>query len=382
MAFLNGRATFTRFKVNGANPNQFHEEHLERLAEYKAGRQRIAAADGIEIGWTAGDHIFDTEFDLAKNIIADALLFELRIDTDKLPTDLMRAYYAIELKALSATNPSGLPSARQKREAKEFARDRLEQEAKDGRFKRRKTVPLLWDSHSNELWFGATSMTHIDRVMNLFNQSFGHDLQMVTSGTKAFELAEGQERTQFVDDSEPSTYVASEGDESIAWIIDSASRDFLGNEFMLWLWHYSEQIGDTIPLFDKTECTYMIARSMNLECPRGQTGSETISHEGPSRLPEAKQAIRHGKLPRKMGMTVVRHSYQYEFMLHAETLAIGAARLPNPSEENSRARQEERIGQLRHLLETTDLLYNAYCDVRLSAAWPDTLKAMQRWLHS
>ena len=126
----------------------------------------------------------------------------------------------------------------------------------------------------------------------------------------------------------------------------------------------------------------MIARSMNLECPRGQTGSETINHEGPTRLPEAKQAIRCGKLPRKMGMTIVRHQYQYELTLHAETLAIGAAKLPNPSEENARARQEERISQLRHLLETTDLLYNAYCDVRLSSAWPDTLKAMQRWLHS
>ena len=48
------------------------------------------------------------------------------MDTDKIPGDLLRAYYAVELKALSKNNPSGFASARQKREAKEIARDRLE----------------------------------------------------------------------------------------------------------------------------------------------------------------------------------------------------------------------------------------------------------------
>src|SRR5438128_12684710 len=128
MGFYAGRVSFLRFKVNGPAPRLFDQEHLDRLADKQAGRQRIASADGVECGWTAGDHVLDTDFDLAKNIINDTLTFDLRVDTDKIPSDLLRAYYSVELKALSKNNPSGFASARQKREAKEISPDRLERD--------------------------------------------------------------------------------------------------------------------------------------------------------------------------------------------------------------------------------------------------------------
>jgi hypothetical protein len=190
MGFFTGRATFLRFKVNGPAPRLFDDEQIDRLKDRMAGRQRIASADGVETGWTAGDHVLDTDFHLEKNIINDALTFDLRVDTDKLPSDLLRAYYAVELKALSKNNPSGFASARQKREAKEIARDRLEQEAKDGRYKKRKCIPVLWDRLSNEVLFGATSLTQLDRLCSLFETTFGAELECVTAGRRAYQLAE------------------------------------------------------------------------------------------------------------------------------------------------------------------------------------------------
>jgi hypothetical protein len=382
MGFFTGRATFLRFHVNGPTPRMFGEEHLERLQEFQAGRQRIASADGIESGWAAGEHILDTDFQLAKNIINDTLHFDLRVDTERLPADLFRAYYAVELKALSANNPSGFPSAKQKREAREVARDRLEQEAKDGRYTKRKCVPVLWDAKSNEVLFGATSLTHIDRLTSLFQHTFGYQLEAITAGRRAYQLSELHQRPRSVDDSSPSAFVPGVTPEDVAWIADEASRDFLGNEFFLWLWYQSEGETDTVKVSDGSEVTYMIARTLTLECPRGQTGHETITHEGPSRLPEAKRAIQSGKLPRKVGLTLVRHDNQYELTLHAETLAVGSAKLPNPPEDagNARARLDERADQLRHLIETLDLLYDAFGQARFGKEWVDTLSRMQRWL--
>src|SRR5947209_19056173 len=112
MGFFSGRVTFARYRVNGASPGMFGPEHLERLDGHAIGRQRVAASDGVEVGWTAGDHILDTTFDLAKNIVNDTLHFCLRIDTLKIPSDLLRAYTQVELQALAAGNPSGRPSAR------------------------------------------------------------------------------------------------------------------------------------------------------------------------------------------------------------------------------------------------------------------------------
>ena len=382
MAFFNGRASFLRFRVDGPAPRLFGEEHLERLAEFQAGRNRLASADGIEVGWTGGEHVLDVDFQLAKNIVNDMLAFELRVDVEKLPTDLLKAYYSVELKALASGNHSGLPSARQKREAKENARDRLEQEGKDGRFKRRKCIPVVWDRLTNEVLFGATSLTHIDRLVSLFHQTFHFTLEAVTAGRRAYSLAELHQTTRNVDDCKLSLFIPDVTPDEAGWIADDSSRDFVGNEFLMWLWFNSEGESDTIKVADNSEITYMIARTLTLECPRGQTGHETISHEGPSRLPEAKRAIQSGKLPRKLGLTLVRHAYQYELAIHAETLGIGSAKFPNPPEDikDGRAKLEERADRVRHLIETLDLLYDAFGRQRFGKQWSDTLPRMQKWL--
>src|SRR5262245_12499121 len=276
MGFFTGRATFLRFKVNGPAPRLFDDEQIDRLKDRMAGRQRIASADGVETGWTAGDHVLDTDFYLEKNIINDTLTFDLRVDTDKIPSDLLRAYYAVELKALSKNNPSGFASARQKREAKEIARERLEQEAKDGRYRKRKCIPVLWDRLSNEVLFGATSIAQVDRLCSLFEQTFGAAMPCVPGGRRAYQLPELHGRTRMVDDSAPSAFVPGVTPADVAWIADESSRDFIGNEFLLWLWYHTDVESDTIKLADGSEVTLMLARTLTLECPRGQTGHETI----------------------------------------------------------------------------------------------------------
>jgi hypothetical protein len=381
MGFFTGRATFLRFKVNGAAPRHFSDEQIDQLKDRQAGRQRIAAADGVETGWTAGEHVLDTDFHLAKNVVNDTLSFDLRVDTDKLPSDLLRAYYSVELKALSKKNPSGLPSARQKREAKEIARERLEQESKDGRYKKRKCIPVLWDRQTNEVLFGAASLTQVDRLCNLFEQTFGIDLECATAGRRAYQLAELHKRTRLVDDAAPSAFVPGVSPTEVAWIADESSRDFIGNEFLLWLWYHTDVQSDTVALADKSEVTLMLARTLTLECPRGVTGHETITHEGPTRLPEARRAIQSGKLPRKVGLTLVRHGEQYELALHAETLAVGSAKLPPPDEDaDARGKLDGRADQIRALIETLDLLYEAFGRKRFGKDWEPELLAMQKWL--
>ena len=382
MGFFSGKVSFLRFKVNGKAPRAFGEEHIDRLSDRHAGRQRIASADGIEVGWAAGDHILDTDFELAKNIVNETLTFDLRVDTDKLPADLLRAYYTVELKALSKNNPSGFPSSKQKREAKEIARDRLELESKDGRYRKRKCYSVLWDRLSNEVLFGATSIAQVDRLCNLFEQTFGLELECITAGRRAYHLAEVNSRTRMVDDSAPSAFIPGVTPHDVAWIADESSRDFIGNEFLLWLWYHTDAISDTFPLGDGSEATIMLARTLTLECPRGQTGHETISSAGPTRLPEARRAIQSGKLPRKIGLTVVRHSDQYEFNLHAETLAVASGKLPAMDESvtEARAKLDERASQIRAFLEILDLIYDAFVQKRFGKDWESELVGMQKWL--
>ena len=89
-----------------------------------------------------------------------------------------------------------------------------------------------------------------------------------------------------------------------------------------------------------------------------------------------------GKLPRKMGLTLVRHDQQYELTLHAETLAVGSAKLPALPDDvtEARAKLDERADQVRELVETLDLLYAQFLAVRLSPKWVGELARIQGWL--
>lgn len=380
MGFFTGRVTCMRFRVSGRPPKNFGTDDLARLEEHVIGKQRVASSDGSQAGWIAGDHILDTTFDLAKNVINDALSMTMRVDEQKTPSDLLRAYYQVELKALAATNPSGFASSKQKKQAKEYAKDRLENEAKDGRFLRRKAIPMLWDAPSNELLVGTTSITAIDRLITLFQDTFERKFELLSAGRQAFNLAEISNQQRNIDDARPTVYVPAHQTSEVSWVPDENSRDFLGNEFLLWLWHYLENESDSIKLSDDSEVVLMIARTLQLECPRGQFGRETFSSDGPSKLPEAHRALQAGKLPRKVGLTLVRHDAQYEVMLQAETLAIAGAKLPPPEDGDDRARLEERITRVRDLLETIDLMYAAFLERRLGDDWTKESARIKKWL--
>lgn len=382
MGFLSGRVSFARYRVSGRTPVSFGPEHLERLARHAIGRQRVAAADGVEVGWSAGDHVLDTRFEPAKNVIGDALHFALRVDAPKVPADLLRAYTQIELEGLLGAGYEGQPSARQRREARALARERLDNEARDGRFLRRRTYPVLWDGPSNELLVGTTSETAVGRLHALFQQTFDRKFEPLFAGRQAFRLAEARRQTRGVDDASPSAFVPGVSPAELAWLPDETSRDFLGNEFLLWLWYTLDSDEGVVPLADGSEVAAMLARTLTLECPRGQTGRESIQSEGPGRLPEARRAVQAGKLPRKAGLTLARHGSQFELTLHAETLAVSSAKLPATEEEDERARREERIGLVRALVETLDLLYDAFGQVRTGGEWARELKRVQQWLAS
>lgn len=382
MGFLSGRASYMRFRIDGPRVIVFGDEHIAKLAENAIGTQRVASGDGSSVGWIAGGHIFDTTFDLAKNVVNDALHFALRVDEVKLPADVLRAYYEVELKALAASNPSGFARAKQKRQAREYAKDRLEQEAKDGRYLRRKAIPVLWDAAENELLFGTTSTTVIDRLVSLLYATFGRKLELKGAGWQAYHLAVDMdgEPIDMVEAASPAIFVNGGHDGEIAWEPDANRRDFLGNEFLLWLWYYLETTSDELSLSDGTAATVMISRSLQLECPRGQFGRESFNSDGPSKLPEARRAIQAGKLPRKIGLTIVRQNDQYELTLQAETMAISGAKLPATEAESQQDRQIERVNQLRHLRETLDLMYEVFLARRLGATWPDEVASMREWL--
>jgi hypothetical protein len=376
MPFLKGNVSFIRLATDLAKPRAFGDAHLECLRTHRAGTQRVAAADGVEVGWAAGDSVLDTDFTELKNVYPDHLLFDFCAITNKLPSDLLNAYYQAEVAAYAKGNPSGFASSRQKREAKQAARERLEQEAKDGRFIKRKCIPVLWDSVTNAVLFGSTSAVMLARFQDLFVRTFEGGAWPVTAGKLAermFPSARDLVLARFVPGVTP---------DEVCWQPDAGGPpDFLGDEFLLWLWYHADAIGDTVNLPDDTTATIFFSGGLKVDDPRGQTGNGTMNSTSAVRLPEARTAIKHGKLPRKAALTFVRQGEQFSLILQAETLAVTSGKLPPPPEDvNGRARDEHRLQATRDLVEAVDRLFEEFLTRRLAPSWSGELEDMQHWL--
>lgn len=376
MGFLNGRVTYVRYRVGGDAPLKFDSDILERVEAHAVGKHGLGdAADGVTFGWSGGDHVLDVNFGADKNVLNDALHLAIRIDTDKIPGDLLRAYTRIETDARAHLNPSGFANKAQKQEAKEAAIARAESEAADGRFRRRKHTPVLWDGTTNTLYAGTNSASILDRIQSLFRETFDRNLEPITAGSLAAERTGSNFAPVAFLGSDPNAVT------QVAWAESDPNRpDHWGNEFLMWLWHALQNDGDTLALADGTEATVMFAKTLMLDCPRGMTGSDSLKDEGPSKLPEAFRAIQSGKLPRKAGLIVVRNGVQYDLTLQAETLAVAGLALPKVEGASGREAHMARIESLRHLVETLDLMYDLYGRRRTGPDWAGDLGRIRLWL--
>jgi hypothetical protein len=387
MGFLNGRVTFTRYRVSGSSPLPFAAELLAMAKRHAAGRHGSAdPPDGVSTGWSGGDHVLDLSFDLAKNVLNDALHLAIRIDADKIPGSLLKAYTQIETEARAKLNSSGRATKAQRQEAKEAGRLRAEAEAADGRFRRLNHYPVLWDGQIGVLYVGTTSTTVLERLGTLFRETFDRTLEPITAGSLITSLG-ARDDTASHDRFDGGTLSLFGGEESelstVAWAENAPNMlDHLGNEFMVWLWHALQNDGDTVQLADGSEVAVMLTKTLTLDCPRGETGRDSLTDDSPTRLPEAFRALQSGKLPRKAGLIIVRHGAQYELTLQAETLAVSGALIPKP-EDGKLASNEvaiARIDSLRHLTETLDLLFDSYRRRRAGAGWFKEVSRIRRWL--
>jgi hypothetical protein len=378
MPFLRGSLGFERFSVAGFEASAFDDSHIEILAKHAAGRTESTSIENVHTGFLGGDHLFDQDFDLSKNVVNDALHVSVRIDSNSIPAAIRNAWLQMELSGIAKDSESGVVSKGQRKEAKEAVEQRCEVEAATGKFRKMQQFPLLWDYNQEILYFGGSVGNAAGLCLDLVEGCFGVELRRIGAGAIATQWGIDTDSFAEIDDLQPVSFI----DGKISphhWSNEhSQAPDFLGNEFLMWLWWTLENETDTITLTDDSEVTVMLAKTLTLECPHAETGKETISAECPIKLPEAMHAIRSGKLPRKTGMTIIRNERQFDLTLNAETFGISGAKIQ--LEDDEEFDDNDRIDAIRLLGETTDLMLHTFCDLRISDEWDEQHKQIQRWL--
>jgi len=134
MGFASGSVSFRRFAVVGpakAMPKMPDQDLLDKLAEH-ALKPGEYGGEEVEYGWSGGRHIFDGQFSFEHNVFSDALCVALRIDTNKVPGDVKKAFTIMEEEATAAANPSGFISKQQKKGVKDMSARRWKRRPRAG----------------------------------------------------------------------------------------------------------------------------------------------------------------------------------------------------------------------------------------------------------
>ena len=368
----------------GTSPKVANEELLEKLARHAMKVGEFGIPEEEEYGWSGGRHIFDGQFTFEHNIFNDALHFALRIDTNKVPGDLKKAYAIMEEEAVAKKNPSGFISKSQKSEVKEAVRGKVEDDLRSGKFRRSKLVPILWDVPSGVVYCAATGAS-LEKLLEIFERTFELQLAPMSSGSIGLRTLEDKHNRREYEDLRPTRFVIGpDGDSAhpdYPWVAKGPEpKDFLGNEFMLWLWYEADARTSVI----KTEAgdvTIFIDRSLDIDCAYGQTGKDGIRGAGPSRMPESRDALRVGKLPRKAGLVLDCSGQAYNLALSAESLAVGGLKLPDIEDADSpRTLFEERVSMLRDFTKMLDAMYELFLKVRVGGSWESQVSTIRKWV--
>ncbi|MEM9915067.1 MAG: hypothetical protein AAF911_08905 [Planctomycetota bacterium] len=407
MPFDSGRVTFTRFHVTGDAPSHVDDAFLSILSEARFRESDLGTPDEVEAGFTTGVHLFDTQFTYQKigygtpgNGLA---LFAMRLDTNKVPADIKKAYKVMNELAAAAGNPTGFASKSEKREARETANEQVREELASGKYRKRKIVPILWDFANQTLYCGAAGTTVIEHLSRLMRNAFAVELDNLSAGVLAGNLIKAQGRSRDYEDLQPSAFTAppdaprpqnedggegaSFGDGALPvlpWIAKSVDlKDYLGNEFLMWLWWHGEKEREspTIKTESAGEVFAALDKALDMDCAWDLTGKQTLRGDNPTRLPEAADALVTGKWPRKVGLILADTEHQWQLTLQGDQFVVSGAQLPEIEDvENARELIERRLELIVGLSETLNALYTAFLARRASGPWASDRDAIKTWI--
>ena len=154
-------------------------------------------------------------------------------------------------------------------------------------------------------------------------------------------------------------------------------KEFLGNDFLLWLWFKSSNnMGD---IFD---VELFFSKKISLKS-NNQSLSGTISCSG-SGFKEARHALTDGYKITSAGITLVTSEEEaYSFTLDSMALDISGLKCPSvvmDDEEDPDGLFYEKIGLISKVRDKVEMLFKAFIEMRMSEDWKGEFNDLVLWV--
>ncbi len=157
-------------------------------------------------------------------------------------------------------------------------------------------------------------------------------------------------------------------------LVDRIERNrFVGREFLLWLWFESDVFETNLSSTQGDGCSLWIETRMSLAFEREEAVLKSVS---PATIPEAREALRQGKLPKEARIRMVSGELEFAWAFKADTLGLASLSIPaqlKKKEDESHEILYERMRLTEALEATLEALYSDFLSLRLAAEWGDVV---------
>lgn len=157
---------------------------------------------------------------------------------------------------------------------------------------------------------------------------------------------------------------------------------FVGQEFLLWLWFESVLFETNLAPSGQPSCALWLEARLTLAFEKDES---ILKSATPGAAPEAREALRQGKLPREARLRLITGEREYAWLFKGETLGIGTLKLPAELTKKDDEVHEvlyERMRLVEALEATLEALWGDFLALRLSDAWDSAVvPELQRFAH-
>ncbi|MEI6562818.1 MAG: recombination-associated protein RdgC [bacterium] len=359
MSFESGSMTFRMFYLQQLLP----KDCVQRFARRAAPPITTLGETPIH-GWVTGRHLLDTNINQDTALWAGYLRLALMRAERKIPESLLRAECRMEeLARMMAEGRAELD-----RKTRSEIRKEIEARLLPTMPPQLKGMAMVHLPDSQDVYVEATSDKQVDALEAGFREAMGFGLIPATPQNAAAKRLHLDVR-----DIAPSSFSPD--------CKDDAVDNNAGQDFLTWLWFYSETCGGMIKLPSGGDFAIMIEGPLTFVL-EGQGAHEIVLRRGsPEISVEAKIALLGGKKLRKARLLLARGQDTWQVTLDADQFIFRGLKLPEGEKLEPISRFQERMTSLSTFTTAFLEIYDRFLKERTDEkTWAKTREAIHRWV--
>ncbi|MFA4987141.1 MAG: recombination-associated protein RdgC [Candidatus Brocadiia bacterium] len=375
MGIIAGSTTFTRYYASKTKIDPFGEGFEQNIRRNASHNIETLSTDKA-VGWVAPTHLLDANLSLEKTVFGDWLCIVMRADHRSVPSNLLKAYVEIEIDGL-LRNGKGKIARKEKLEIAEKVHDEMIKKV----LPRIAGTDVAWNLKTGDVFVGTQSAAALDSFAVLFKDTFG--VEVYPADIREMVGRFGSEELSFkFSDLLPSNFTQKEApsqnpDGSVLPLAD----EFIGREFLTWLWYASETRSGDFKLLDKTSVSILVEDFLVFATGEKEGQKSILRNGTPTSSAEAYISMKSGRMLEKAKITLADSEQEWHFTLSSNSLSISGLKLPKGEERHPAGRARERCDALRRLEKYIDGLFLSFLKLRTGEKeWEIERRRLMDWI--